>query len=170
MSFLELAEKRYSCRKFSKRPVERELIDKILASAIAAPTAVNTQGFHLWLLESDEAKARIRQLTDYSFGADYFLLLGAKPGTSWTRSCDGKDFSEVDAAIVGTHIMLEIYDLGLATTWVGSFDVSGLKAVYPQMEGYDLIGLFPFGYAAADAEPSAAHTTRKNRDDLVETL
>lgn len=170
MNFLELAKKRYSCRKFSKQPVEQELIDQILEAAIVAPTAVNTQGFRLWLLESEEAKAEIRQLTNYSFGAEHFLLLGAKPGTSWTRPCDGKDFSEVDAAIVGAHVMLAIYDLGLATTWVGSFDAPALKALYPQMEGYDLIALFPFGYAAEDAEPAPSHTTRKNWEDLVETL
>lgn len=170
MQFLELAKERYSCRKFSNRAVAPQLIDQIIEAAIAAPTAINTQNFKLWVLDSQQAKDNLKQVTDYTFGADHFILLGAKEKGSWTRSFDQKNFSEVDAAIVGTHIMMEIADLGLATTWVGYFDAPKLKELYPQMAGYELIALFPFGYAAEDAQPSEAHAKRKSRDELVEVL
>ena len=46
--FLELAAERYSCRKFSDKPVEEEKIQKILQAARLAPTAKNGQpSFHL---------------------------------------------------------------------------------------------------------------------------
>lgn len=41
MSFMELAEKRYSERYFDSRPVEQGKIDKILAAGRTAPTACN---------------------------------------------------------------------------------------------------------------------------------
>lgn len=170
MEFLTLAKSRFSCRKFSDRPVEQGLLDQVLDAAIAAPTAVNTQGFKLWLMTSPESKANLRAVTNYSFGADNFLILGARHGSSWVRSFDGKDFSDIDAAIVGTHILLEIADLGLASTWVGCFDAPKLKAVYPQMENYELIALFPIGYAAEDAVPAESHHQRKSREELVEIL
>lgn len=43
MDFLQLAENRYSVRKFTERPVEREIIDKILRAGMLAPTAKNLQ-------------------------------------------------------------------------------------------------------------------------------
>lgn len=168
--FLDLAEKRYSCRKFSDRPVPQELVNKIIAAAIAAPTAVNTQPFRIWIMESRQAKEAIRKATSYTFGAEHFLLLGTRREDSWTRPFDQHNFAEVDAAIVATHMMLEISDLGLATTWVGYFDASALQKCYPQMGGYELIALFPFGYAAEDAVPSPSHSKRKTADALTEIL
>ena len=169
-NFMELAEKRYSCRKFSDKPVPRELLEQILAAGIAAPTAVNKQPFRLWLMESEEAKQAIRQVTNYTFGAERFIVVGARKEEGWLRGFDQHAFAEVDAAIAATHIMLQICDLGLATTWVGYFDADKLKSLCPQMEDYELIALFPIGYAAEDAQPSPAHTRRKRRDQMVEIL
>ena len=43
MDFLTLAKERYSCRKFSDKPVEKEKIQQILSVAQIAPTAKNIQ-------------------------------------------------------------------------------------------------------------------------------
>ena len=61
MSFLDLAKKRYSCRKISARPVEDEKLQKILEAGDLAPTAHNNQPFHIWLLESAEAMQKVSQ-------------------------------------------------------------------------------------------------------------
>ncbi len=44
MSFEKLAaEKRYSCRSFEQRPIEKPDMDRILEAGRIAPTAANTQ-------------------------------------------------------------------------------------------------------------------------------
>ena len=53
MSFLDLAKKRYSCRKLSAQPVEEEKLQKILEAGNLAPTAVNKQPFRIWVLKSE---------------------------------------------------------------------------------------------------------------------
>lgn len=172
MSFLELAKARYSCRKFSDRKVEKELLDKIIDAGIAAPTAINTQPFRIWVMESDTATENIRKVCDYTFGAQTFLIVGCKKGCSWVRPSDNFDFAHVDASIVATHMMLEISDLGLATTWVGYYDVPRLQQFYPEMRDYELVALFPIGYAADEkaGEPSPNHYVRKDKADLVTEL
>lgn len=50
--FQTLAHERYSCRRFSERPVEEEKIEAILGAAACAPSAVNKQPWHAWLLTS----------------------------------------------------------------------------------------------------------------------
>ena len=172
MDFLTLSKERYSCRKFSDKKVEKELIDKIIEAGITAPTAVNKQPFKIWSMDSEESKENIRKITSCSFGADTFLVVGAKKDDAWTRGFDNKNFAEVDASIVATHMMMEITDLGLASTWVGFFDAPQLKKFYPQMEDYELIAIFPIGYASDDegGAPSPRHCQRKSKETLVEVL
>ncbi len=170
MTFQELVEKRYSCRNFSDRKVEKELVEQIIKAGIAAPTAVNTQPVKIFWLDSEKAKEHIRQASSCTFGADTFLIVGYKEDEGWVRSFDQRNFADIDAGIVATHMMLEIEDLGLSTTWVGYFDAPRLQSLYPEMREYHLIALFPIGYAAEDAVPSDRHFKRKTREEIVEVL
>ena len=170
MKFEELAKKRYSCRDLSGKKIDSELIDKIIEAGIAAPTAVNKQPFRIFVMESDEAKENIKKVTKWIFGAETFLVLGVKKDEAWVRKYDDHNFGEVDGAIVGTHMMLQISDLGLETTWVGHFDAPELKRLCPEMNDYELIAIFPIGYPAEGAKPSDRHFERKDKKDIVETL
>ena len=170
MEFKELAEKRYSCRKFSNQKVEQHLLDQIIDTAIKAPTAVNTQPYKIFCMDSTEAKENIHKVTPFTFGADTFLVIGYKEDSGWVRSFDNRNFSDVDCSIVATHIMMEICDLGLATTWVGHFDAPLLKQMYPAMKDYNLIAIFPIGYAAEDDQPSPKHYKRKTKKEVFEML
>ncbi len=170
MEFQDLIKKRYSCRKFSDAPVSADLIEKVIEAASLAPTAMNTQPFKIWLISSQGAKENINSVTSYSFGANNFMVLGSKSGNSWVRPYDNMDCTDIDAAIAGTHIMLAMYEYGLATTWVASFNAPELKKLYPQMSEYKLLGLFPFGYPAADSMPSSSHEKRKSFGELTEVL
>lgn len=168
--FQELAEKRYSCRNFSQRKVEKELVDQIIKAGITAPTAVNTQPVKIFWLNSEKARKNIRQVCNYTFGADTFLVVGYKEAEGWVRSFDQRNFADIDAGIIATHMMLEIEDLGLSTTWVGYFDAPRLQSLYPEMKEYHLIALFPIGYAAEDAAPSDRHFKRKKTEEIVKIL
>ncbi len=170
MDFKELAESRYSCRKFSDRKVEPALVEQIIESAIQAPTAVNMQPFQIFWMRSEQAKKALHQVTNYTFGADTFLLVGCRKEDGWVRTYDGRNFADVDGSIVATHMMMQIADLGLATTWVGHFDAPKLQELHPELMNYDLIALFPVGYAAEDAQPAPRHFVRKSREELLQIL
>ena len=172
MDFLTLAKERYSVRKLDSRPVEREKIDKILAAGMAAPTACNNQPFHIWVMQSKEALEKVAETTRFPFvkEAPVVFVIGGHPGEAWKRGFDGRSFVDVDASIVATHMMLEVHDLGLGTTWVGSFDPDKLKGFFPQMEGYELTCLFGVGYPAADAVPADGHAASKGKEELVTVL
>lgn len=170
MNFQELAEKRYSCRSFSDKKVDKELVEKIIKAGIVAPTAVNTQPIKIFWLASEKAKEAVRQVSNCTFGADTFLMIGYKEENGWVRPFDGRNFADIDAGIVATHMMLAIEDLGLSTTWVGYFDAPRLQEMYPEMQGYHLIALFPVGYAAEDSAPSDRHFKRKTPEEIVDIL
>lgn len=170
MTFHALAADRYSCRKLSAEPVSEDLMNEIVDTAILAPTAVNYQPYRIFRMKSAEAQEAVHAVTRCTFGAPEFLVVGYKEDGAWVREYDRRNFADVDASIVATHIMMEIKDLGLDTTWVGHFDAPKLKELCPQMKDYELIAIFPVGYAAEDAEPAPRHSQRKPKQELFEQI
>lgn len=168
MTFLELAKERYSCRKFNNKVVEQEKIDKIIEAAMAAPTAVNKQPFRIWVIKDCKALEKLKQITPFTFDAKLIFAIGADEKEAWSRPFDKKSFADIDGTIAATHMMLEIQELGLGTTWVGYFDENKLKEVFPQMTGYNIVALFPTGYPADNAEISPMHYKSKSVDEIVE--
>ena len=170
MSFLELAKARYSCRKLTDATIEPEKIERILQATIAAPTAKNLQRYTIWAIKSPEAFDKLKQTTSYTFGAKLAFVVGARKDGAFDRPFDNKNFAEIDASIVATHLMLAVQDEGLGTTWVGYFDAPKLKELFPVMKDYELVAIFPIGYPAESAKPSSRHTERRSLSEVVVEL
>ena len=156
-AFLDLARNRYSCRSFKDTPLTDEQIASILEAARVAPTAANKQPVHVWVVRKPEALKKLKGATNYIYGAPVVFMVGAKPDAAWVRKYDGKNGADVDAAIVGTHIMLEASALGLGNVWVGSFDPARIREDFPETAGYDVVCLFPVGLPAAGPSPKHSH-------------
>lgn len=172
MDFLELAGNRYSCRKFTDQPVEDSQIALILDAARCAPTATNAQAYRLWVVKSPEGIQKVNQATKNGYGAGTILILGTDRARAWTRETDGHNFADIDAGIVGAHILFEVQQLGLGTVWVGRVDAGKLWELIPETRGYEIVGLFPIGYPAPDGggQPSQKHTTRRPLSETVQEL
>lgn len=167
MDFLNLAKKRYSCRSFLKKKVEKEKIEKILEAGRVAPTAVNFQPQRILVLDDEEKLSRLNECTKYGWGVPIVMVICYDKTISWKRQYDNKDEGIVDASIVATHMMLEIQDLGLGTTWIGSFDPEKVREIYKIPENLEIISLMPVGYPAEDAKPSSSHEKRNSMEEMV---
>ena len=172
MSFYTLAKARYSCRSLSDRPVPKEAVDRIIAAGMAAPTACNYQPFRIWVMESEEALAKIKNCTKQLFvqTAPVVFVIGACPEEGWVREFDSRNFADIDAAIAATHMMLQIQDLGLGTTWIGHFDVNAVKEKFPETADSDLIAMFAVGWPAENAAPAVLHEKTKEASEIVHRL
>ena len=82
MDFKELAQARYSLRKFSDRPVEQEKLDLILEAARCAPTAHNLQPQRVLVLRSAEAREKARKATPFRFGEPLLLVVACDEAAS----------------------------------------------------------------------------------------
>lgn len=172
MNFNELVKSRYSCRKFSPKPVEDEKLNAILDAGIWAPTAKNVQPVKIWVVKSPDALAKIKSCTPFAWLKEVpvVLAVGGTEEGAFVRPSDNRNFEDVDAVIVATHLMLAVEAEGLGTTWVGYFDAPKVKELFPAMKDYDLVALFPIGYPAEDAQPAERHYVRKEKFDVVEVL
>ena len=170
MDFLKLAKDRYSCRKFADKPVEDDKLNAIIQAAVAAPTAKNVQPVKLWVIKSPDALAKIKSCTPFKWmdNVPVVIAVGGTTDGAFVRPSDNRNFQDVDASIIATHIMLAVEAQGLGTTWVGFFDINKVHELFPEMKGYDLVALFPIGYKAQDAMPSDRHSI--SMDDMVKFL
>ncbi len=168
MDFLELIRKRYSCRNFSKKEVEIEKIEKILEVARLAPTARNYQPQRLLILNQEEQLQKLGSCTQYGWNAPVIIIVFYDKLVSYKRDkYDGYEFGDIDTSIVVTHMMLEAQNLGLGTTWIGSFDPKKLVELYEIPENLVPVVILAVGYPHDDSIPSKLHFQRNEVSDFV---
>lgn len=168
MDFLKLANERYSCRSFSTKEIEKEKIEKILEVAKLAPTARNLQPQRILVLTQKEQLEKLNGCTPYGWNAPVIMILFYDKLISYKRDkYDNKEFGDIDISIVTTHMMLEAQDLGLGTTWIGSFDAEKLVEIYEVPENLIPVAILPIGYPSEEAKPSNLHLKRNEISDFV---
>ena len=163
VSFMELIGRRYSCRAYSGKPVEEAKLEQVLEAARLAPTAANRQAFRVVVLRT-EGRDELRRVygRDWFIAAPLVLAVVGVPAENWVRS-DGRNYNDVDAAIVMDHMILAAADLGLGTCWIGAFDPAAAREVLDLPAGAEPIAFTPLGYPAD--HPGAKK--RKTLDELV---
>jgi nitroreductase len=161
MDFFELAEKRYSVRKFSKAPVEKETMDKILEAGRIAPTAKNFQPQQIFVVQSAEGLEKLNKCTPCIYGAPAALIVCYDKNKSWKRPHDGKDHGDIDASVVCAHMLFAAHELGLGTTWVCYYDPAAVVREFDLPDNLVPSSILPLGYPAADATPAAFHFERQ---------
>ena len=167
MDFLQLAKDRYSCRYFSEKEIEQEKIDKILEAARLAPTGKNSQSQRILVLTDKKELAKLSGCTPYGWNAPLVFLICYDKNESWKRSSDGFDGGMQDICIVTTHMMLEVTDLGLGSTWVGAFDPIKAREIYNVPESLEIAAILPVGYPSENAHPSRLHADRKSIEEIA---
>ena len=171
MTFLELAENRYSVRSYSDKPIEPEKMDCILRAGQVAPTAVNYQPQKIYVLKSKEALQKVYSVTRYAYDAPVVLLICADETQVWRSAVEQYDTGEMDASIVCTHMMLEAWELGIGSVWVRGFDSRQITKVFDLPKHIKPICLLPIGYPSEDAEPYVQwHSSYKPLEETVEEL
>jgi len=171
MTFMELGQKRYSVRRYAKTAVEPDKIEKILQAGNIAPTAKNQQPQRIYVLQSEEALEKLKQLTPMGYDAPVVLMITYNIDEEWKNPLEEGIHSGIeDVSIVATHIMLRATELGLGTCWINYFPNAELEKAFNLPSNEKVVLLMPVGYAAEDAKPSSWHTEKKPLSDTVRYL
>ncbi len=164
MGFLELASQRYSVRAYKPDPVADEKLQKVLQAARLAPTAANRQAFQLIVIKTRGKEADLRRIYSRPWFVQAPLVICACgiPSRSWVRR-DGKNYCDIDVAIVMDHLTLAATELGLGTCWIGAFDPLATREILKLPDDMEPIAFTPLGYP--DSQPK--EKTRKEIGELV---
>lgn len=167
MEFKQLVKARYSCKKYSERPLEQEKLDTILEAGRLAPTAKNLQEQHVYVLRSPEALEKVDAATPCRYGAGTVLAVAFDRTNVFTYPGEKRDSGVEDATIVATHMILAAANEGVDSCWVNKFDPDALAKALGLPEQEDILMLMDLGYAAEGTGPLPNHDKRK---DLAETV
>ena len=171
MELLKLMSDRCSCRAYSTKSISEEDLSKLLEASKLAPTAHNNQPQRIYVVKSEEGKAKLMKDFKFNFNAPCYLVFGYNVDESWKNPLDNnKDSGEVDISIVMTHMMLMAEELGLATCWIGYMNPEIIRKNLEIPENIKIVGVFSLGYHREDDVPAKLHTIRRSNEDLVKFL
>ena len=170
MEFKEVVKNRYSCKKYSDRPVESEMLTAILEAGRLAPTAKNLQEQHIYVIQSAEKLTVIDKLTPCRYGAPTVLVVAFDKNNVFTYPGEKRDSGVEDATIVATHLILAAADEGVDSCWINYFDPDKAAELLDLPENEEVLMLLDLGYAAEGAGPLPNHESRKPLTDTVTYL
>ena len=169
MNFLDLVKKRYSVRSYEERQIENEKMEYIMECVRLAPSAVNFQPWHFYVVTDSERHDALKSTykREWIQSAPCIIVACANHEESWHRRSDNKDHADIDLAIAIEHLCLAAAEQGLGTCWVCNFDAALCHEVMAMPENVEPIALIPIGYTP-DAE--VPEKKRKTIEDICTYL
>ncbi len=167
MEFTEVVKNRYSCKKYGDQKVETEKLEAILEAGRLAPTAKNLQEQRIYVLQSEEALAKLDQCSPFRYCAPVVLVIAFDSSNVFTYPGGKRDSGVEDATIVATHMILAAANEGVDSCWVNFFDPDKLKEALGLPENEEILMVMDLGYAAEGAGPLPNHESRKPLSETV---
>ena len=189
MEFRDVVRRRRMVRNYTDDPVDRETIDRIVASGLQAPSAGFSQGQSLIVVTDEETRLAIARLA----GEEEYVAKGFAP---WISSApvhivvctseqvyrdryaepdklgpDGEQirwpvpYWWVDAGASMMLLLLAAVDEGLAAGFLGVHSIPDLKRLLDIPDDVDPIGVVTVGHAAPDRRSGSLD--RGRRSDTV---
>ena len=175
MSFLDLANKRYSVRNYKSTPVPQEKMRRCIEAARLAPSACNSQPWKFIIVDDPElvnelAKAAFEGLLDFNnfaFKVPVFVLIVSERQKMFAKFggvVKKKNFSLMDIGIAAEHLCLQATEEGLGTCILGWFNEKKVKKILsiPKLKRVELI--IAVGFSADEEIP---HKKRKSMDEIL---
>lgn len=174
MDVLEAIEKRRSIRSYTDRPVEKDVLERLVKTAVKAPTGSGMEPWGFVVLqdqkEIDALSERVKQkvlnnMADYPQFSQY---------ESWLRNEKYHIFNHAgtvlivygdcaspwhvyDCSLVAGNIMLAAENEGIGCCWIGFaealFNDADFKAEHHVPEGYHLVSTLSMGYTKVPVPP-----------------
>ena len=139
---------RRSIRKYSGRPVEEGKLLKILEAGRFSPSAMNAQNRKLIVVKDENKREKLTKAIGQPFvGEAPIILVCCGTEQRGVMRC-GQSTHTVDVSIATSYMILEAYEQGLGTCWLGNFDTKMVKEVLDIPEEVGVVAITPIGYPA----------------------
>ena len=148
---------RRSIRKFKRKELPPEALERILDAARLAPSGANRQPWELVVItDRPRLKGLVPICKDQAFIADCaaFIVGVDDPQQKWAK---------VDLSIALDHLSLMALEEGMGTCWIGAFDAERLAEYVGLPEGKVITVCMALGFP--DETPPAR--SRKKAEELI---
>ena len=164
MDVFSAISQRSSVRAYKPIDVEEDKLMKILEAARLSPSASNRQDWKFIVVRIKETK---KKLAKAAFGQSFIgeapvviVACGTEPKA--TMAC-GQPAYTVDVSIACSFMILQAYELGLGTCWIGAFKEDQTRKILSIPEHVRVVAMIPMGYP--DQPPP--QKSRKSLDQIV---
>ncbi len=155
---------RCSVRAYKTTEVEEDKLKKILEAARLSPSASNRQDWKFIVVKNKETP---KKLAKAAFGQSFIaeapiviVACGTEPKA--TLAC-GQSAHTVDVSIAFAYMILQAYELGLGTCWIGAFSEEQVKKILGIPEHIRVVAMTPLGYP----DQPLSEKSRKSLDQIV---
>lgn len=175
MNFTEIAKTRQSCRSYDEtKAVEPEKLQAVLDAVRLAPSACNSQPYHITVCQGALAKEVAKATT--GLGMNKFaaqapiMIVISETGYNATAGVGAKvkqnDYRSIDIGIAASYLTAEATAQGLSTCILGWLDDSKIRKLCHLEQPVRLV--IPLGYAKEDDK--LRPKKRKTLEELVTWL
>jgi nitroreductase len=155
---------RSSIRAYKATDVEEEKLKKVLEAARLSPSASNRQDWKFIVVKNKETR---KKLAKAAFGQSFIaeapiviVACGLEPNAM--LAC-GQPMHTVDVSIAFAYMILQAYELGLGTCWIGAFSEDEAKKILNVPDDVRVVAMTPLGYS----NQSPSQKFRKTLDQIV---
>ncbi len=175
MNFMELVQKRESCRAYKDIPVEREKLVNCIEAARLCPSACNSQPWGFIAIDDIKTAKEISpllqdavlQINRFTRNCNAYIII-AEESANLSSKLGGKfkdqEFAQTDIGIAAQTICLAATEQGLGTCIMGWFEEKKLKSLLKIPRGKRIRLIIAIGYPESDA------TRAKMRKPIEEIL
>ena len=175
MNFMELIKQRISVRKYSSKPVPREVIDQCLEAARLAPSACNSQPWSFIVVDDEETKNEIvKKSMSGIYSSNKFVMTAPviivviTEHSTYLARMGGMlrhiKYNLLDIGIACEHLVLQAEEMGLGTCWLGWFDEKAVKKVLGLPKSTKVDVMISLGYP--DEDLPYKKRIRKSLDEM----
>ena len=155
---------RRSVRRFTKRPIGDEIINRLLSCAMAGPSACNYRPWAFYVVKNAEKREALRHVSRFSnLDSTLNIVVAGDLSRSITRA--DNDFWIQDCAAATENILLAATDAGLGACWCGLYPmaaaVTKVRAALDLPETIVPMALIHLGYPAEAPEPRTQYDAER---------
>jgi len=138
---------RRSVRAYKATDVEEDKLKKVLEAGRLSPSSSNRQEWKFIIVKNKEAK---KKLANAAFGQGFIgeapvVLVACATESKAIMAC-GQPAYTVDVSIACSFMILQAYELGLGTCWIGAFNEGEVKKILKVPEAIRVVAMTPLGY------------------------
>lgn len=191
MEFSEVLARRRMVRNYTDEPVDPEVLDRIAAAALRAPSAGNSQAIGVVVVTDHEARQEVAAIADepsyveagfdpWISQAPAHIVISVSEKVYRDRYSEpdklGPDGSQiewpvpywwVDAGASMMAVLMAAVDESLAAGFLGVHSVPDLSSLLGIPDHFNPIGIVTIGHPAPDHRSGSLNRPRKTPDDVV---
>lgn len=151
---------RTSVRSYTDKKVSAEEIETILKAAMSAPSAMNKQPWHFFVIRDEKMRDTIADSLEYgkqSLRNSSAAIIVAGDKSRFFEDPESVDYWVEDCSAAAENLLLAAHAIGLGAVWCGVYPiperVEQLRRVTKMSDDFIPMCIIPIGYPDGHNEP-----------------